>query len=188
LRFTAARGVTAAEIILALVTAQRGAELILSRSHTTALMARGAIEVAPRHYPLMVAVHASWLIALWIFGHDQPVNPAALGAYLALQGLRIWVMATLGRRWTTRIIVLPDAPLVAGGPYRYLRHPNYAVVVGEIAVLPLMLHLPGVAALFTMLNAIVLFIRIRAENRALDISRGIAAQGPPPWAKQKTSS
>ena len=179
---------SAAEIILALVTAQRGAELILSRSHTKALMARGAIEVAASHYPLMVIVHASWLIALWVFGHDQPVNPLALAVYLALQGLRIWVMATLGARWTTRIIVLPDAPLVAGGPFHYLRHPNYAVVVGEIATLPLMLGLPWTAAIFTALNAAVLFIRIRAEDHALLVSRGMAADGPPPWAKQKTSA
>ncbi len=83
-------------------------------------------------------------------------------------------MATLGPRWTTRIIVLPDAPLVTSGPYRYLRHPNYAVVTGEIALLPLTLHLPWIAAIFTVLNAGVLFIRIRAENQALDITRQTA--------------
>ena len=166
---------TWAAIILALVTAQRGAELILSRHNTRKLLARGAIEVAAGHYPLMVAVHAAWLAALWIFGRDQPVNPAALAVYLALQALRTWVMVTLGPRWTTRIIVLPDAPLITAGPYRYLRHPNYAVVAGEIAVLPLMLDLPELAVLFTTLNAIVLFIRIRAEDRALDLSRPPAA-------------
>ena len=166
---------TAAEIILALVTAQRGAELILSRHNTKALLARGAVEVAPSHYPLMVAVHLAWLIALWVFGHNQPVNLLALAVYLALQALRGWVMTTLGARWTTRIIVLPNAPLVLAGPYRYIRHPNYAVVAGEIAVLPLMLHLPELAVLFTTLNAIVLFIRIRAEDRALDPSRSLAA-------------
>ena len=170
---------TLAEIILALVTVQRGAELLLSQRHTKALTARGAVEVAPGHYPLMVAIHASWLISLWVFGHDQPINAAALVAYLALQGLRIWVMTTLGARWTTRIIVLPNAPLVAGGPYRYLQHPNYAVVVGEIAVLPLTLGLPWIAVIFTALNATILFIRIRAENRALNISRTITAEGPP---------
>jgi methyltransferase len=148
----------------------------------------GATEVAPQHYPLIVAVHASWLIALWAFGYDQPVNSAALAAYIVLQGLRVWVMATLGARWTTRIIVLPDAPLVAAGPYRYIRHPNYAVVVSEIAILPLVFHLPWLAALFTVLNGIALFIRIRAENHALHISRRMAAQETPPWAKQKTSS
>ena len=165
---------TAAEIILALVTAQRGGELLLSHAHTRALMARGAVEIAPGHYPLMVVVHTAWLISLWAFGHDQPVNIIALVAYLALQGLRVWVMATLGARWTTRIIVLPNAPLVTSGPYRYLRHPNYAVVIGEIAILPLTLGLPWIAAIFTGLNAIVLFIRIRAENQALDATRQTA--------------
>ena len=165
---------TAAEIILALVTAQRGGELLLSRAHTKALMARGAVEIAATHYPLMVVVHTAWLISLWAFGHSQPVDTSALVIYLALQGLRIWVMATLGARWTTRIIVLPNAPLVASGPYRFLRHPNYAVVVGEIAMLPLTLHLPWTAAIFSVLNAGVLFIRIRAENRALDATRQTA--------------
>ena len=159
---------TAAEIILALVTAQRGGELLLSRTHTEALMARGAVEIAPGHYPLMVAVHTAWLISLWAFGYDQPIDIIALVIYLALQVLRVWVMATLGARWTTRIIVLPNAPLVTSGPYRYLRHPNYAVVAGEIAILPLTLQLPAVAVIFTLLNAGVLLIRIRAENQALD--------------------
>jgi methyltransferase len=171
LRLAAARGVTAAEIILALVTAQRGGELLLSRAHTEALMARGAVEIAATHYPLMVAVHAAWLISLWAFGYDQPIDIIALIIYLALQALRVWVMATLGARWTTRIIVLPNAPLVTSGPYRYLRHPNYAVVAGEIAILPLTLQLPAVAVIFTLLNAGVLLIRIRAENQALDATK-----------------
>ena len=165
---------TTAEIILALVTVQRGGELLLSRAHTKALMARGAVEIAPGHYPLMVVVHSAWLMSLWAFGYDQPIDIVALVIYLALQALRVWVMATLGARWTTRIIVLPNAPLVTSGPYRYLRHPNYAVVVGEIAMLPLMLQLPWIAAVFTVLNAIVLFIRIRAENQALGIARQTA--------------
>ena len=169
---------TAAEVVLALVTAQRGAELALSRRNTQRLMARGAIEVAGGHYPFMVALHASWLIALWVFGHNQAVDPLALAAYLVLQGLRAWVMLTLGARWTTGIIVLPNQPLISRGPYRFLRHPNYAVVAGEIAVLPLMLGLPWIAAIFTALNATVLFIRIRAENRALD-SSPIIPQGAP---------
>ena len=162
---------TAAEIILALVTAQRGGELWLARAHTEALMARGAVEIAATHYPLMVAVHTAWLISLWAFGYDQPIDIIALIIYLALQVLRVWVMATLGARWTTRIIVLPNAPLVTSGPYRYLRHPNYAVVAGEIAILPLTLQLPAVAVIFTLLNAGVLLIRIRAENQALDATK-----------------
>jgi methyltransferase len=159
--------VTSAEFILGVVTLQRGAELVISSHNTRKLKARGAVELAPRHYPLIVAVHAAWLLSLWIFGRDQPPSIVALLLYLALQGLRLWVMWTLGARWTTRIIVLPGLPLVSAGPYRFMSHPNYAVVSGEIAVLPLVLGLPWLAVTFTILNAAVLAIRLRAENRAL---------------------
>jgi methyltransferase len=166
---------TTAEIILALVTLQRATELVVARRNTRNLLARGAVELAPGHYPLVVAVHAGWLISLWVFGRDQPVNSIALLAYLVLQGLRGWVFRTLGARWTTRIIVVSGETLVSTGPYRYLSHPNYAVVIGEIAVLPLVFYLPWLAAIFTVLNAMVLAIRIRAENRALAASRATAA-------------
>jgi len=169
--------VTSAEFILALVTLQRAAELVVASRNTSRLRARGAVEVAPRHYPFVVAVHAAWLISLWIFGHDQPVNWVALLLYLVLQGFRLWVMWSLGARWTTRIIILPGEPLVSAGPYRFLPHPNYAVVAGEIALLPLALGLPRLALIFTILNAAVLAIRIRAENRALAASRPMIARG-----------
>jgi methyltransferase len=162
---------TSAEVILAAVTLQRAAELVVSRHNTQRLMARGAVEVAPGHYPLIVAVHAGWLISLWVFGSQQPVSIAFLVGYLVLQGLRFWMLRTLGARWTTRIIVLPGQPLVSAGPYRFLPHPNYAIVAGEIAVLPLTLGLPLLAGVFTVLNAAVLAIRISAENRALAASR-----------------
>ena len=162
---------TAAEIILALVTLQRAGELVVARRNTQRLMARGAVEISAGHYPLVVAVHAGWLIALWLFGRDQPVNAIAIAAYLALQALRGWVFWTLGGRWTTRILVIHGETLVSAGPYRYLSHPNYAVVTGEIAVLPLVFDLPWLAAIFSVLNAVVLAIRIRAENRALAVSR-----------------
>ena len=168
---------TSAEFILALVTLQRAAELVVSSRNTSKLRACGAFEVAPRHYPFVVAVHAAWLISLWLFGRDQPLNAVALLLYIALQGLRLWVMWTLGARWTTRIIILPGEPLVAAGPYRLLPHPNYAVVAGEIALLPLVLGLPLLALIFTVLNAAVLAIRIRAENRALAASRTMLARG-----------
>ena len=158
---------TLAELILGVVTLQRAGELVVSRYNTNRLLARGAVEVAARHYLLIVAVHSAWLMSLWIFGRDQPVNLAFLFGYIVLQGLRVWVLWTLGPRWTTRIIVLPQRPLVAAGPYRFLSHPNYAVVAGEIAVLPLALGLPLLAGVFTVLNAVVLAIRISAENRAL---------------------
>jgi methyltransferase len=159
-----------ATIILLLVTAQRLGELVLARRNTSRLLAKGAIEIGPGHYPLVVALHAAWLISLWIWGRDQDVNVLALIGFAVMQGLRLWVLATLGERWTTRIIVLPGAPLVAAGPYKYLSHPNYAVVAGEIALLPLALHLPWLALIFTLLNAAVLFIRIRVEARALSLT------------------
>jgi methyltransferase len=169
--------VTSAELILAIVTLQRAGELLISSYNTHKLTARGAVEVASRHYPLIVAVHAGWLISLWVLGRGQPVNTIALLVYLALQGLRFWVMWTLGARWTTRIIVLPGQSLVSAGPYRFLSHPNYAVVAGEIAVLPLALGLPLLAAVFTVLNAAVIAIRIAAENRALAASRETVVRG-----------
>jgi methyltransferase len=167
--------VNLASVILVLVTVQRLGELALSRYNTSKLLTRGAIEVGAGHYPLIVSVHAAWLIALWIWGRSENVNLVALALFIALQGQRVWIIATLGVRWTTRIIVLPGEPLVASGPYRYLSHPNYAVVAAEIAILPLALHLPMLALIFTGLNAAVLAIRLRAETRALSGSASTAS-------------
>ena len=169
---------TFAEFILGAITLQRVGELVISRANTRKLLAGGAVEVAPRHYPLIITVHAAWLLSLWVLGRDQPVNVVALAGYLVLQCLRFWVLRTLGSRWTTRIIVLPEQPLVSAGPYRFLSHPNYAVVAGEIAVLPLVLNLPLLATVFTILNAAALAIRIRAENRALAASCDIMMPTP----------
>lgn len=157
-------------IILALVTLQRLGELVLAQRNTGRLLARGAVEVGACHYPLIVGLHGAWLAGLWAFGWDQPVSLAWLALFIVLQLLRVWVIATLGERWTTRIVVLPGASLVRRGPYRFLDHPNYAVVVAEIAVLPLAFGLSTFAIVFSILNAAVLWIRIRAESRALATS------------------
>lgn len=154
-------------IILALVTLQRLGELWLSNRNTKALLAQGAHEVGAAHYPLIVAVHAAWLAALWWLAPGREVAIVWLALYVLLQAARIWVLASLGPRWTTRIIVLPQAPLVKAGPYRFVSHPNYVVVVAEIAVLPLVFGLWPVALIFSLLNAAILTIRIREENRAL---------------------
>lgn len=167
-----------ASVILALVTLQRLGELVLSRRNTERLLAQGAVEIGANHYPLIVLVHAGWLTALWIWGRNQDVNLAALAGFLVLQGLRVWILAALGPRWTTRIVVLPGAPLIASGPYRYFPHPNYAVVVGEIALLPLALHLPRLALIFTLVNLAMLALRIRVENRALSVSDWPRASTP----------
>lgn len=153
--------------ILAFVTAERLLELLLSRANTNRLLAQGAREHGAGHYPLIVAVHAAWLITLWLLATDRPVDAFWLAMFVLLLLARFWVIATLGPRWTTRIIVLPDAPLVEEGPYRFLNHPNYWVVIGEIAVLPLVFGLPWVALVFSILNAAALTIRIREEDRAL---------------------
>ena len=154
-------------LIMALVTLQRLGELVIASSNTRHLRAQGAIEIGRNHYPVMVALHASWLAALWLTVGGHPVNLPLLGVFIVLQALRIWVLATLGRRWTTRIIVLPGAPLITGGPFRFLHHPNYCVVVGEIAVLPLVFGLTWLAVLFTLLNAAMLWVRIGAEGKVL---------------------
>jgi methyltransferase len=159
--------VSLAVIVLALVTLQRLAELWLAKRNTARLLARGAQEAAPGHYPLIVAVHALWLAAMWWFAPGRAVDGFWLGMFVLLQLARLWVIATLGDRWTTRIIILPGAPLVRGGPYRLVSHPNYWVVIGEIAALPLAFGLWQVALVFSLLNAAVLTVRIRAENEAL---------------------
>lgn len=153
--------------ILAFVTMQRLSELALARKNTGALLAAGGREYSPGHYPLIVAVHAGWLITLWLLALGRPIHVPLLILFALLQFGRIWVIRTLGPRWTTRIIVLAGAPLVDGGPFRFVSHPNYLVVIGEIAVLPLVFGLWQVALVFTILNAVVLTIRIRAESRAL---------------------
>ncbi|PZM07860.1 isoprenylcysteine carboxyl methyltransferase family protein [Rhizobium tubonense] len=158
---------TGAIILLAAVTLERLGELWLAKRNTTALLANGAVEIAPAHYPLIVALHAIWLCGLWILGWDVVLEPVWVITFLVLQVFRIWILTTLGRRWTTRIIVVRDETLVRCGPYRLFKHPNYMVVVGEISVLPLCFNLPLYALIFSIANAVVLTIRVLAENVAL---------------------
>lgn len=163
---------TIAVWVLTLVTLQRLGELVLAQRNTRALLAAGAREYGAGHYPMIVLLHAAWLGALWLLARDRATNLAWLGVFAVLQALRLWVIATLGRRWTTRIIVPPGMAPIRRGPYRWLNHPNYVVVVGEIAVLPLVFALPWVAALFSLLNAAVLWRRICEENRAMTAMAG----------------
>lgn len=158
--------------ILLFVTLQRAAELMLSSRNTARLFLKDAYEVGAGHYPLLVTVHVTWLGGLWLLAWDRPVNHAFLGAFIILQGLRIWVLATLGPRWTTRIIIVPGERLVIKGPYRLVRHPNYWIVAGEIICLPLVFGLTGYAAGFGLLNALLLLVRVRCEDAALAAARG----------------
>ena len=154
-------------ILLAYLTVQRLAELWWAKQNEARLIALGGIEYGRSHLPLMILFHAAWMAGLWLLAYDRPVEPVFLALFVVLQLARFWVLATLGRRWTIRIVVVPGERLVARGPYRFFRHPNYAVVTGEIAVVPLALGLPAYALIFSVLNAGMLAIRVTAENAAL---------------------
>lgn len=159
--------------LVALVTLQRLAELLLSRVHERRLVARGGYEVGRGHYPPMVGMHALFLVAaplevvLLARPFLPPLAAAAVAVLVMAQALRLWTLWTLGDRWTTRVVVVPGEPLVARGPFRFLRHPNYLAVAAEIAALPLAHTAWLTALLFSALNAIVLAVRIRVEERAL---------------------
>lgn len=156
-----------AVVLLFLVTAQRVGELFYARANETALKAKGAVEVGAAHYPLIVAMHAAWLICLWVFGWNHPLNMLWTGVYVLLQIARGWVLGSIGRRWTTRVFVVPGETLVAKGPYRLISHPNYAVVSAEMFVLPLAVGLPWASLGFGFMNLAVLWWRIRVEGAAL---------------------
>ncbi|MGZ5935514.1 MAG: isoprenylcysteine carboxyl methyltransferase family protein [Rhizomicrobium sp.] len=157
---------------MALVVLQRLIEIVYAERNTRALLARGAVEVGRAHYPLIVLLHASWLAAIVFFlPENATIHWLPLMLFILLQLCRVWVIATLGPYWTTRIITLPGAPLVRAGPYRFVRHPNYLVVAGEIAMLPLAFGEMDVAIAFTILNAAMLAWRIRQEDAALAVRR-----------------
>lgn len=164
--------------VIALVAAQRLAELAVARRNTRRLMDAGAIEIGARHYPLFVMLHGGWLAAVLVM-----VPPGILprwpflAALAALMVARLWVMLSLGRFWTTRIVTLPDAPLVRRGPYRWTRHPNYMVVAGEIAALPLAFGAWEVAVVFSGLNGALLAHRIAVEDEVLTARGSFAASG-----------
>jgi methyltransferase len=155
--------------LLLLATLQRLIELIIANRNTRALLADGAYEVGRGHYPVILFLHGAWLVSLWallLIGDAQFQLWPAIG-YLLVQVLRVWTLVTLGRYWTARIIVVPHAPLVRTGPYRFIRHPNYLVVVLEICLLPLALGSWPPALGFSIANAIVLAWRIRSEETTL---------------------
>lgn len=162
----------AAYSIMALVALQRLIEMRYAARNTAALRAKGAVEIGAAHYPLIVVLHAAWLVAIAaLLPRSVVIQWPLLGVFVVLQLLRVWVITTLGPYWTTRIIMLPGAPLVRSGPYRFVRHPNYIVVACEIAVLPLVFGEIGVAILFSLLNAAMLAWRIRQEETTLDPRR-----------------
>jgi methyltransferase len=157
---------------VALVAAQRLFELVLARRHELRARARGAVERGRGHYPFIVALHILWLMSTLVEGllrgPDFPAYwPVPLSMFLLAQPLRYWALFSLGENWNTRILVVPGAKPVRRGPYRYLSHPNYVAVVVEILTLPLIFGAWITALVFTALNAAVLSVRIREEDRAL---------------------
>jgi methyltransferase len=163
---------TLAYAILLLVVLQRAAELVYASRNTARLKQRGGIEFGRGHYPFMVLLHVAWLAVIAAgLQRDPIVRPFPLAAFVVLQAMRLWVIFTLGPFWTTRVISVPGEPLVHGGPYRYFRHPNYLVVIGEMALLPLVFGQVWNAVVFSLLNVAIITWRIRVENAALESRR-----------------
>ncbi len=154
-----------------LIAAQRLCELMLARRNTRRLMASGSVEHGAAHYPFIVLIHGAWLVALFaLIPEDSAPDPWLLAIFLGLQAARIWVIVSLGGRWTTRIVTVPGRGPVRRGPYRFLRHPNYAIVALEIAILPLAFGAWKIALIFSLMNAGILWVRIRAEDAAWAVS------------------
>ncbi|MET9480698.1 isoprenylcysteine carboxyl methyltransferase family protein [Streptomyces sp. NPDC006638] len=160
-------------LILA-VGAERLAELVVAKRNLRWSLERGGVERGQGHYPPMVVLHTGLLLGclteVWLADRpfDAVLGWSALAVAVAAQGLRWWCIRTLGPRWNTKVVVVPGLPLVTGGPYRWFRHPNYVAVVAEGIALPLVHTAWTTALVFTVLNAWLLTVRIRCENRALD--------------------
>ncbi|WP_272009978.1 isoprenylcysteine carboxyl methyltransferase family protein [Roseovarius sp. ZX-A-9] len=157
---------TATALFLGFILLQRFSELVIAKRNTARLLRKGAYEVGASHYPVMVGMHCAWIACLIILGYDESCAFGWLALFAVLQILRLWILGSLGSRWTTRIIILEE-PLVVRGPFRYFSHPNYMLVVTEIIVAPMVLGLVWVAVFFTVLNAAMLWVRIRVEHKAL---------------------
>jgi len=166
------------QAVVAALALQRLAELGRSRRYTARRRAAGAVEHGRGHYPAIVALHALWLAAVALaVPPDRPPDPILAVVFLALQAARVWVLASLGVRWTTRVLVLPGAARVRTGPYRFLAHPNYAIVMAEIVVLPAAFGAYGFALAFGFANAGLLAWRIRVEDRALAAAEAASEAG-----------
>ncbi len=158
---------------MALVAVQRLLELRLSRRNERRLRAKGAVERGAGHYPVMVGIHALWLVSTLVEGLIRGPEipdwwPVPLAAFLLVQPLRYWAILSLGESWNVRILVVPGRRLVRSGPYRYFPHPNYVVVAVEVLALPLIFGAWVTAVVFSVLNAGFLYVRIREEERALE--------------------
>ena len=164
--------------VLLLVLAQRLLELVYAAGNTRRLKARGAVEVGAGHYPLMIALHGGWWLSLAAtVPPDRPAHALPLAGFALLMVGRVWVLLSLGPYWTTRIVTLPGAPLVRHGPYAWVRHPNYWIVAGEVALVPLAFDAIGVAVTFSILNGALLAWRIAVEDEVITARGSSAASG-----------
>ena len=160
----------AAFIILALVTAQRLTEFVYSYRNSRILIERGGFEVGRTHYLLLALMHAAWLLSLWWYAWGKPVYWSMVVVYLVLQVIRAWTLMALGPRWTIEIIVTPEE-MLEGGPTHFIKQPNYFVMAAEILVLPLAFGLWFHALLFSIINALMLYWRMRIESDAIRLSK-----------------
>jgi methyltransferase len=159
-------------LVISFVVLLRIQELILSKKNEKWLLENGAVEYGSKHYPFIVALHILFFFSLILEYAAQQHHSLSLPLiifYFLLLTFKIWIIASLGKFWNTRIYRIPNIPLIKRGPYKYFKHPNYAVVIAEIAVIPMILHLPFTAIVFTLLNLIMLFVRIKEENKVLEI-------------------
>ena len=167
-----------APVLVGAVAAERVVELVLARGNAAWALARGGVEHGRGHYPFMVALHVAWLVGcvaepvVTARAFDAARFGTAAGAVAAAQGLRWWTVVTLGRRWNTRVIVIPGLPLVTGGPFRLLRHPNYLAVAVEVAALPLAGGAWATAVVGSVLNGVLMAVRIPCEEAALGVRGG----------------
>ncbi len=155
-------------LLLALIVLQRLIELMIARANTKRLLANGGIEHGANHYFLLVVLHTAWLASLVAFvPAEAPIDPVLLTFFVVLQLGRVWVIKSLGRYWTTRVITVPDQPLIKRGPFRIIRHPNYLIVEAELIIVPLIVGVWELSIVFGVANAFVLAWRIRVEEQAI---------------------
>ncbi|MDA3881693.1 MAG: isoprenylcysteine carboxylmethyltransferase family protein [Bacteroidales bacterium] len=157
-------------LFISFIILLRIGELVLSKSNEKWLLQNGAVEYGKRHYPFIVALHVLFIFSL-IFEYSKQPDPTYslffIIFYFLIIAFKAWIIFSLGKFWNTKIYHIPGIPLVSKGPYKYFNHPNYLIVVAEIAVIPMIFHLYFTAITFTLLNAIMLFVRIKEENKAL---------------------
>ncbi len=158
-------------IFMAFLVGLRLAELVVARRNEVWLRANGAIEYGQKHYPVIVALHTGFifsLIAEYYYRAPVEMNVALLAVFITLILVKMYVISTLGKYWNTKILHIPGVPSVRKGIYKYIKHPNYVIVICEIAIIPLIFQLYCTAIIFTLLNALMLNVRIREENKILE--------------------